>query len=285
LHGTAALTTTTSSFPTAPSLPINPETLTKLSIDHLFGTDYSEENELSHMSAIRSSLPELFSRMPSLIDLAFRNFSYSRTIFRRCLLGLRNSHHLKSLQFLDLYWNITLLIVEDLSKLSPTLERLVCEFESTIRIFEDDCVSATSPFDVSKLCSTLSPLQNLRALSLNHTIPASTPAIVRAIYPDSKLKYFGRLFEKLKKEDLAEFECVRGEYIDVVSDAVKCFGETFEGLEYVGVAVWESCQWVDGNEICILRVSDGIGDGKKGRVVGWRQESPNRHLGKFDIRF
>lgn len=76
------------------------------------------------------------------------------------------------------------------------------------------------------------------------------------------------------------FNKVRNEYPIVVSGAVQAFAQMFPKLDYLNLAVWESAQFLDGNEITLLRVS-GSG-GKERKCIGWKQEL--RGIGKLDVR-
>lgn len=134
-----------------------------------------------------------------------------------------------------------------------------------------------------KLAQTLSPLRNIRTLSINYAIEPTTPAIIAALspLPINPRRYLVRVLEHLRDKDLEAFNNVRSEYLAVVSDVVRAFATRFPKLDYLNLAVWESAQCLDGNEIALLRVGTE-GEGRK--CIGWKQVLPMRGMGKLDVR-
>lgn len=131
-----------------------------------------------------------------------------------------------------------------------------------------------------KLAQTLSPLRNIRTLSINYAIEPTTPAIIAALspLPINPRRYLVRVLEHLRDKDIEAFNKVRSEYLAVVSDVVRAFATRFTKLDYLNLAVWESAQCLDGNEIALLRV------GEERKCIGWKQVLPMRGMGKLDVR-
>lgn len=251
---------------------------------------------------MKESLPYVFSKMPLLEEFQFTNFPWSRSFLRRCLQALRNSPRLKILRFMELYWDITLPIIQDVASLSPLLENVTLECDGMMRLDHEERNDGYQPFDAVsspsffscpslksacppqiKLAQTLSPLRNIRTLSINYAIEPTTPAIIAALspLPINPRRYLVRVLEHLRDKDLEAFNNVRSEYLAVVSDVVRALATRFPKLDYLNLAVWESAQCLDGNEIALLRV----GTEEEGRkCIGWKQVLPMRGMGKLDVR-
>lgn len=273
-----------SSFRENPEFAIMPQNLRRLEIDQPFmgtQTDYNLDPQEGHMN-MKRSLPQVLSMMPLLEELQFKNFPWSRNYLRICLQALQNSRRLKILRILELFWEVTLPILRDLAKLSPHLISIALECVG-IRVFDEDRDDDYERFDIATLAQTLSPLYNLRELSLNYSIEPITPAIFAALSPfpiDPRLRYLFRVFETLRDSNPKAFEDVRNEYVVVVSDAVAIFSKHFVRMDYLNFAVWESAQFLDGNELSLLRIDEGC-DTRR-RCIGWKQSV--RGVGKLDVR-
>lgn len=126
-----------------------PQTLKRIEIDQLFlGMEADHNGEIQEgLVNMKESLPYVFSRMSVLEELQFRNFPWSRNFLRRCLQALRNSSRLKTLRFLELYWEVTLPVLKDLARLSPMLENVTLECDG-IRLYDEDRNDGYEPFDV-----------------------------------------------------------------------------------------------------------------------------------------
>lgn len=291
----------------SPDLAIIPQNLKKIEIDNLFlgtVTDYSMQVQQVLLS-MKESLPYVFSKMPLLEEFQFTNFPWSRSFLRRCLQALKNSPRLKILKFMELYWDVTLPIIQDVANLSPLLENVTLECDGMMKLDDGERNDNCQPFDAVsspsalalfflpllnlirapqiKLAQTLSPLRNIHTLSINYAIEPTTPAIIAALSPPptDPCWYVFRVIEHLRDKDLEAFNNVRSEYLAIVSDVVRAFAARFPKLDYLNLAVWESAQCLDGNEIALLRV-DTEGEGRK--CIGWKQVLPMRGMGKLDVR-
>lgn len=148
-----------SSLLISPDLAIIPQNLKKIEIDHLFlstETDYSMQAQQGLLN-MKESLPYVFSKMPLLEEFQFTNFPWSRSFLRRCLQALRNSPRLKVLRFMELYWDVTLPIIQDVASLSPLLENVTLECDGMMRLDDEERNDGYQPFDAVSLPTFFHP--------------------------------------------------------------------------------------------------------------------------------
>lgn len=68
-----------------------------------------------------------------------------------CLQALRNSPRLKILKFMELYWDVSLPIIQDIAMLSSRLEKVIFECDGMMRVGDEDKDDDCEPFDVVSL--------------------------------------------------------------------------------------------------------------------------------------